>query len=180
MPCLQQPFAPRLWGVSAQHSIALIIGLEALDCSSVVLTTHTNTHVHMYTCTHAHKHIYCCVLQGLTYTDAPHAEPEAWAALQSDSTATQVPGGESLDELRERLTAAVLDLARSHPGGCVLCDIQPVWQLPRNNLGGVCTCAGDWRPLLCGAWCCEVSCCGWLVLLWPDVGFLAGLVGYQA
>lgn len=106
----------------AQHSIAPIIGLQALDCGSEVPTT-LHTHMHTHTCTDAHKHfIYCCVLQGLTYTDAPHAEPEAWAALQSDSTATQVPGGESLDELRERLTAAVLDLARSHPGvfACVV------------------------------------------------------------
>jgi broad specificity phosphatase PhoE len=57
------------------------------------------------------------VLQGLTYTDAPHEQPDAWAALQSDNTATKLPGGESLDELRERLTAAVLDVARTHPGG---------------------------------------------------------------
>jgi broad specificity phosphatase PhoE len=56
-------------------------------------------------------------LQGLTYTDAPHEQPDAWAALQSDDTATKLPGGESLDELRERLTAAVLDVARTHPGG---------------------------------------------------------------
>jgi broad specificity phosphatase PhoE len=55
-------------------------------------------------------------LQGLTYTDAPHEQPDAWAALQSDNTATKLPGGESLDELRERLTAAVLDVARTHPG----------------------------------------------------------------
>ena len=67
----------------------------------------------------------CCLIcgppsrdsQGLTYTDAPHAEPEAWACMQSDSTATKLPGGESLDELRERLTAAVLDVARSYAGG---------------------------------------------------------------
>jgi len=57
------------------------------------------------------------VLQGFTYTEAPHAQPEAWAALQSDNTRTRVPGGESLDELRERLTAAVLDVAHNHPGG---------------------------------------------------------------
>lgn len=26
------------------------------------------------------------VLQGLTYTDAPHEQPEAWAALQVNNT----------------------------------------------------------------------------------------------
>lgn len=68
------------------------------------------------------------VLQGLTYTEAPHAQPAAWAALQSDNTATKLPGGESLDQLRERLTAAVLDIARWHPGDC--CFIAwLMWQL---------------------------------------------------
>lgn len=37
-------------------------------------------------------------------------------AQQADNTSTRVPGGESLDELRERLTAAVLDIARTHAG----------------------------------------------------------------
>lgn len=67
------------------------------------------------------------VLQGFTYTEAPHAQPEAWAALQSDDTRTRVPGGESLDELRERLTAAVLDVAHNHPGVCG--DQEVLWLL---------------------------------------------------
>jgi broad specificity phosphatase PhoE len=57
------------------------------------------------------------VLQGLTYADGPQAQPDAWAALQSSNSSVRVPGGESLDDLRARLTAAVLDIAAAHPGG---------------------------------------------------------------
>jgi probable phosphoglycerate mutase len=57
------------------------------------------------------------VLQGLTRTDAPFKQPEAWAVLQSGEHSARIPGGgESLDDLRQRLTETLLDIAAQHPG----------------------------------------------------------------
>lgn len=58
------------------------------------------------------------VLQGLTNSEAPLQQPEAWAALQSGNHATRIPGGgESLNDLKERLRATLLGIAAQHPGG---------------------------------------------------------------
>jgi broad specificity phosphatase PhoE len=65
------------------------------------------------------------ILQGLTYAEGPAVQPEAWAALQSSSDSTRIPGGgESLDDLQQRMTAALLDIAGQYPGGhaCLRCS----------------------------------------------------------
>lgn len=56
------------------------------------------------------------VLQGLTYAEAPAQQPLAWVALQSDSSSTRIPGGESLIDLQERITATLLEIASWYPG----------------------------------------------------------------
>lgn len=57
------------------------------------------------------------LLQGLTYAEAPVKQPMAWAALYGDSSSTRIPGGgESLNDLQERITAALLEIASWHPG----------------------------------------------------------------
>lgn len=61
------------------------------------------------------------VLQGLTYAEAPQAQPDAWAALQSSSSSARIPGGgESLDDLQLRMAGALLDIAAQYPGKRVL------------------------------------------------------------
>ncbi|KAF6254738.1 pyridoxal phosphate-dependent transferase [Scenedesmus sp. NREL 46B-D3] len=61
------------------------------------------------------------LLQGLTYAEGPVAQPEAWAALQSSSNRTRIPGGgESLDDLQQRFTETLLDIAGQFPGKRVL------------------------------------------------------------
>eukprot|EP00878_Enallax_costatus_P011786 GHUV01012303.1.p1 GENE.GHUV01012303.1~~GHUV01012303.1.p1 ORF type:complete len:204 (+),score=63.17 GHUV01012303.1:210-821(+) len=61
------------------------------------------------------------LLQGLTYAEAPVKQPMAWATLYSDGSSTRIPGGgESLDDLQERITAALLEIASWHPGKRVL------------------------------------------------------------
>ncbi|WIA37185.1 hypothetical protein OEZ86_014139 [Tetradesmus obliquus] len=61
------------------------------------------------------------LLQGLTYAEAPQAQPDAWAALQSSSSSTRIPGGgESLDDLQLRMAGALLDIAAQYPGKRVL------------------------------------------------------------
>jgi broad specificity phosphatase PhoE len=56
-------------------------------------------------------------LQGLTYEEAPAAQPQAWAVMQGSCVHSRIPGGgESLQELDERIAAALLDIAATHPG----------------------------------------------------------------
>ncbi|KAF8055827.1 phosphoglycerate mutase-like protein 4 [Scenedesmus sp. PABB004] len=60
-------------------------------------------------------------LQGLTYAEAPSAQPAAWEALQAPGGAARIlGGGESLDDLRARLRATLLHIAAAHPGGRVV------------------------------------------------------------
>eukprot|EP00882_Tetradesmus_deserticola_P020841 GHRQ01022526.1.p1 GENE.GHRQ01022526.1~~GHRQ01022526.1.p1 ORF type:complete len:378 (+),score=181.86 GHRQ01022526.1:160-1293(+) len=61
------------------------------------------------------------LLQGLTYAEGPVAQPAAWAALQRGSSSTRIPGGgESLNDLRQRMAATLLDIAGQYPGKRVL------------------------------------------------------------
>uniref|UniRef100_A0A383V9P9 Phosphoglycerate mutase-like protein n=1 Tax=Tetradesmus obliquus TaxID=3088 RepID=A0A383V9P9_TETOB len=61
------------------------------------------------------------LLQGLTYEAAPAAQPQAWAVMQGSCVASRIPGGgESLQELDERIAAALLDIAAANPGKRVL------------------------------------------------------------
>ncbi|WIA20793.1 hypothetical protein OEZ85_005153 [Tetradesmus obliquus] len=61
------------------------------------------------------------LLQGLTNKEAPMIQPEAWAALQSGDHASRIPGGgESLDELKQRLAQTLLEIAAQHQGQRVL------------------------------------------------------------
>jgi broad specificity phosphatase PhoE len=61
------------------------------------------------------------ILQGLTYAEGPVKQPEAWAALQSSSNSTRIPGGgESLDDLQQRMTETLLDIAGQYSGGHTL------------------------------------------------------------
>jgi probable phosphoglycerate mutase len=63
------------------------------------------------------------ILQGLTYAEGPAVQPEAWAALQSSSNGTRIPGGgESLDDLQQRMTETLLDIAGQYPGRHVWSD----------------------------------------------------------
>lgn len=60
-------------------------------------------------------------LTGLTYAEAPAAQPEAWAALQAPGGDVRIPGGgESLLDLRARMQHTLLELAAAHPGGRLL------------------------------------------------------------
>jgi broad specificity phosphatase PhoE len=62
------------------------------------------------------------LLQGLIYAEAPTAQPQAWAALQSSSSSTRIPGGgESLDDLQQRMTDTLLTIAAQYPGGHAAC-----------------------------------------------------------
>jgi broad specificity phosphatase PhoE len=59
------------------------------------------------------------ILQGLTNKEAPLQQPEAWAVLQSGDHSALIPGGgESLDDLKQRLSETLLDIAAQYPGGC--------------------------------------------------------------
>jgi hypothetical protein len=61
------------------------------------------------------------LLQGLTNKEAPFKQPEAWAALQSGDHSARLPGGgESLDDLKQRLAETLLDIAAQHQGKRVL------------------------------------------------------------
>jgi broad specificity phosphatase PhoE len=63
-------------------------------------------------------------LQGLTYEEAPAAQPAAWAVMQGSCIHTAIPGGgESLQELDDRIAAALLDIAAAYPGATVACGV---------------------------------------------------------
>ncbi|GAB4818808.1 hypothetical protein N2152v2_005854 [Parachlorella kessleri] len=61
------------------------------------------------------------VIQGLTYREAEVQMPEAYRALMSHSTSERIPGGgESAEDLQDRVEAALNAIARAHPGQRVL------------------------------------------------------------
>ncbi|KAF6256513.1 histidine phosphatase superfamily [Scenedesmus sp. NREL 46B-D3] len=61
------------------------------------------------------------LLQGLSSREAPLQQPRAWAALQSGDCSARIPGcGESLDDLGQRLSVTLLEIAARHPGKRVL------------------------------------------------------------
>ncbi|MEW5313606.1 MAG: hypothetical protein WDW38_005161 [Sanguina aurantia] len=61
------------------------------------------------------------LLQGLTYSEAPVQQPAAWECLRDKSFDTAVlGGGESAEDVRRRVVAALEDIAAAHPGQRVL------------------------------------------------------------
>jgi uncharacterized repeat protein (TIGR03847 family) len=56
---------------------------------------------------------------GLYYSDIQSKYAGVWSALQSHPKGTRIPGGETIDEVQERMVAEVDDLCRAHPSGTV-------------------------------------------------------------
>lgn len=57
------------------------------------------------------------MLQGLTYAEAPAAQPDAWACLCSEHDDVGIPGGgESVQQLAQRVKGVIDRLAVQHPG----------------------------------------------------------------
>jgi 2,3-bisphosphoglycerate-dependent phosphoglycerate mutase len=57
------------------------------------------------------------LLEGTRRAEAGQQHPEAWQCLLSPVTSTKIPGGgESIDELRSRVVAALEDIAARHQG----------------------------------------------------------------
>lgn len=59
-------------------------------------------------------------LEGRTYDDIASELPELWSAWMRTPTAVRFPGGESYDDLRVRVHAAVSRLVHRHQGRTVL------------------------------------------------------------
>ncbi|GLC36423.1 hypothetical protein PLESTM_000444800 [Pleodorina starrii] len=60
------------------------------------------------------------VLEGLTLPEAAARQPEAFRLLRLHDEATAVPGGESPNQMRERVVAELEGIASEHPGQTVL------------------------------------------------------------
>lgn len=56
------------------------------------------------------------IFEGQTYASLAQAHPAEWARHQAREIDWVVPGGESIAQLRERVLAALADLAREHAG----------------------------------------------------------------
>jgi broad specificity phosphatase PhoE len=56
---------------------------------------------------------------GLTKDECASRDPEAWRLYREHPDHARCPGGEALADAADRVTAALLDLARRHPGGIV-------------------------------------------------------------
>jgi len=59
-------------------------------------------------------------LEGLTWDEIQRAYPEAYARLLARDADYVVSGGESAMQFRDRVVAAVEQLARAHPGGATI------------------------------------------------------------
>lgn len=88
------------------------------------------------------------VLHGHTHTEAMALEPDAWAALRHGGRGVRIAGGgESADDLQQRVVAAVQAIADKHPGKHGLA----AWRLAKakmHPLGLLAYCAD---PLTSGA-----------------------------
>ena len=61
------------------------------------------------------------MLEGLTYDTAPQLQPAAWAALQSAGRSSRIPGGgESLEDMEERVVGTLEHIAAKHPGKSIV------------------------------------------------------------
>jgi broad specificity phosphatase PhoE len=56
---------------------------------------------------------------GLTKGECADRHPEAWRLYREDPERARCPGGEALAAAADRVTAALFDLSRRHPGGIV-------------------------------------------------------------
>lgn len=59
------------------------------------------------------------IFEGQTYAALAERHPAEWARHQSREIGWVVPGGESIAQLRERVLAALADIARAYPGAAV-------------------------------------------------------------
>jgi len=60
------------------------------------------------------------LFEGLTYDDARHRHPDAYAAFEARQPEMPIPGGESLAEFSARVTGCLEQLASAHPGESVV------------------------------------------------------------
>ena len=58
--------------------------------------------------------------EGRSFTDVEQAEPAAYAAWHAAGEGFRFPGGESLQEQMDRVTAALADIEQAHPRAPVL------------------------------------------------------------
>lgn len=60
------------------------------------------------------------MLSGMLRTEAEHDHPQIARIYRDYLVDDVIPGGESIRQRFERITAAISDIATRHPGGCVL------------------------------------------------------------
>lgn len=56
---------------------------------------------------------------GMPFADIAQKDAAVWNALHAHPSGTRIPGGETMDEIRERMATAVNDVCAAHPGAMV-------------------------------------------------------------